>query len=127
MLFITPVHLLLLTNRGTEGIPLSRFDFSPLVFFRGVVCLTRTIIFMLNSSPAFCTGSFHLLPPAWPRMQGPELTGGAVQAHAAVSFFPQTSFSPSEKAPAVGRTLILCLYRERFLRDADLVDPREWS
>lgn len=71
MLFITPVHLLLLTNRGTEGIPLSRFDFYHLVSFCGVVCLTRTIIFMLNLSPAFCTGSFHLLPPAWSGVRSP--------------------------------------------------------
>lgn len=67
MLFITPVHLLLLTNRGTEGIPVSRFDFYPLVFFRGAVCLTKDNNFHVELISSFL---HWLFPPAAPSLAG---------------------------------------------------------
>lgn len=75
--------------------------------------MTRTIIFMLNLSPAFCVSSFHLLLQLGLACGVSYLTGGVVHAHIAIYSFLQSRFSPSEKALNVGLTLNLWLYTEK--------------
>lgn len=76
---------------------------------------------MFNLSAYLCTSFFWLLPLAWPGLWSPRADSGAVNAHVAICIFLQSKLYPLETARAIGRKLVLCLFREMSPQDTDFV------